>query len=348
MKRVITIVLAGFLLLCSVTSVQAKRKKKSLKVQASVRKGLDYLARQQRKDGYWEANQGQYRVAMTALAGTAMLAEGSTTNSGRYQKNIKSAVDYLVEMWNPKTGLIGYKNDFRYTYGHGFSMLFLSQVYGEEEDKERREELKKVLAKAVQFSGEAQTNRGGWGYVSAKDGNQFDEGSTCVTQVQGLRACRNAGIPVPKELIDKSRKYIKACTMPDGGIAYSFSSRGSSRPAISAAAVAVMYSAGDEKSKSIKKMLKYCEKNVWPGGGRRGGGFGGGHFHYMHLYYSQIIYRKGDKQWEKYMKDIGKKILQSQSASGAWQGGHVGPIYTTAICATILQMDNGYLPIYQR
>ncbi len=328
--------------------MQAKRKKKSLKVQASVRKGLDYLARQQSKEGYWQANQGQYRVAMTALAGTAMLAEGSTTNSGRYKKNIQNAVNYLVEMSNTKTGLIGYKNDFRYTYGHGFSMLFLSQVYGEEEDKERRDELKKVLIKAAKFSGEAQTNRGGWGYVSAKDGNQFDEGSTCVTQVQGLRACRNAGIPVPKELIDRSRKYIKDCMMADGGIAYSFSNRGSSRPAISAAAVAVMYSAGDEKSKTIKKMLKYCDKNVWPGGGGGRRGFGGGHFHYMHLYYSQVVYRKGDKKWERYMKDVGGKILRSQSASGAWQQGHIGPIYTTAICTTILQMDNGYLPIYQR
>ena len=86
-------------------------------------------------------------------------------------------------------------------YGHGFSMLFLSQVYGDEEDDDRRKVLKQVLIKAVEFSVNAQTNRGGWGYVSAKDGNQFDEGSTCITQVQGLRACRNAGIPVPKGVI---------------------------------------------------------------------------------------------------------------------------------------------------
>ena len=65
-----------------------------------------------------------------------------------------------------------------------------------EQEVVRREKLKEVLVKAVQFCGEAQTPDGGWGYVSAKDGNNFDEGSTCVTQVQGLRACRNAGIPV--------------------------------------------------------------------------------------------------------------------------------------------------------
>ena len=105
-------------------------------------------------------------------------------------------------------GLIGNPlTDNRYTYGHGFSMLFLSQVLGEEEDIERREELIEVLTKAVDFSAKAQTASGGWGYVSAKDGNNFDEGSTTITQVQGLRGCRNAGISVPGEVIEKAKNY---------------------------------------------------------------------------------------------------------------------------------------------
>ena len=91
-------------------------------------------------------------------------------------------------------------------------MLFLSQVLGEEEDAERREQLVDVLTRAVIFTGQAQTEAGGWGYVSAKDGSGFDEGSTTITQVQGLRGCRNAGIPVPKEIIDKAIKYIHKCT----------------------------------------------------------------------------------------------------------------------------------------
>ena len=110
-------------------------------------------------------------------------------------------------------------------------MLFLSQVLGEEEDLDRRETLIEVLTKAVQFTGEAQTQAGGWGYVSAKDGHDFDEGSTTITQVQGLRGCRNAGIPVPKEIIDKAIKYIRQCTLPDGGVQYS-SKGGGGRPAI--------------------------------------------------------------------------------------------------------------------
>src|SRR3984885_15698466 len=166
---------------------------KDPKVTESVKRGLDFLAREQRRQGYWEAPGGQYRVAMPALAANALACEGSTTTRGKYAENIKLAVDYLIELANPETGLIGYSRDFHYTYGHGFAMLFLSQIFGEEEDLQRRQDLRRVLTKAVDFSVGAQTPAGGWGYVSHKDQPDFDEGSTCVTQVQGLRACRNAG-----------------------------------------------------------------------------------------------------------------------------------------------------------
>lgn len=329
--------LAGF-----VNPLQAA--KKDPRVKAAAARGLEFLAREQRRQGYWEANGGQYRVAMTALAGTAMLAEGSTTTKGKYAENIRRAVDYLIDMSQPN-GLIGYEQDYHYTYGHGFSMLFLSQVYGEEGNKERRSSLKRVLTKAVKFSAQAQTSKGGWGYVSAKDGNDFDEGSTCITQVQGLRACRNAGIPVAKEIIDRAKQYIKDCTTAEGGVQYSIRG-GGARPPITAAAVAAMYNAGEyDESDHIKKMLDFCEKNVWPGAAGRNMYFG--HWHYTHYYYAQVMYRD-EKQWEKYLNSIGREIMRKQSHDGGWKEGHIGDVYTTAINATILQLENGYLPIYQR
>ena len=64
----------------------------------AIEQSLDYLAGLQKRQGYWEANGGQYRVAMTALAGTAMLSEGSTTTAGKYSRQIRLAVDYLLSM----------------------------------------------------------------------------------------------------------------------------------------------------------------------------------------------------------------------------------------------------------
>ncbi|SFI92531.1 prenyltransferase/squalene oxidase repeat-containing protein [Planctomicrobium piriforme] len=314
-------------------------------VERSVTRALDYLAREQRRQGYWEANSGQYRVAMTALCAMALLAEGSTTTRGKYARNVSRAVDFLLDTAQPG-GLIGYADDYHYTYGHGFSMLFLSEVYGEEEDEERRRQIRQVLERAVRFSAEAQTSRGGWGYVSARDGNDFDEGSTCVTQVQGLRACRNAGIPVPREIIDRAKQYINACMTVDGGINYSIRGGGARAP-ITAAAVASMYSAGDYgESEDVRKMLEFCKNNIWPQGGAiRTNGFG--HWHYLHYYYAQVMYRD-EALWPKYYGELKQVLLATQSADGSWQDGQVGNVYVTAINATVLQLDRAFLPIYQR
>ncbi len=337
---------AVWLFAASVSGNAANAKDPDPKIKLAVSRGLDWLAREQRRPGYWEANGGQYRVAMTALAGNALACEGSTTTRGKYAENIRRAVDYLIEMSmsNPRTGLIGYSKDYHYMYGHGFSMLFLSEIYGEEEDAERRQELKRVLTKAVEFCANAQTPAGGWGYVSSRDGNGFDEGSTCITQVQGLRACRNAGIPVPGEVIQKAVKYIENCTTPEGGVQYSIRG-GGARPAITAAAVACLFNSGEYDSEYVKKLLDYCDKNVWPG--QQNTSYFG-HWHYTHFYFSQVMYRLGDKKWERYYQEISRDIIRKQSASGSWKEGHIGPVYTTAINATILQLENGFLPIYQR
>src|SRR5439155_24160502 len=146
------------------------------KVEQAIEKGLRWVAKTQSSLGHWTA--GGYPTAMTAMAGTALVGSGSTTIQGPYAKNIRKAVDYLLGK-SRVNGLIGDpQSDNRYTYGHGFSMLFLSQVLGEEEDEERRQELVEKLEKACDVSVKAQTPSGGWGYVSAKDGNNFDEGST--------------------------------------------------------------------------------------------------------------------------------------------------------------------------
>ena len=312
-------------------------------VDGTVAKALDFLVAQQKRQGYWVADQEAYRVAMTALAGTAMLAEGSTTTTGRYASSIGKAVDYLLAMSRPN-GLIGYRRDSHYTYGHGFSMVFLSQVYGEEEDIHRRQEIRDVLTKAVQFCADAQTSRGGWGYVSAKEGQDFDEGSTCITQVQGLRACRNAGIPVSKEIIDRAKKYIADCTTAKGGVQYSIRG-GGERPPITAAALAALFNAGEYDTELTKNMRAFCDERIWPG---KPVSSNSGHWHYMHFYYSQVIYRQGGERWNKYRREIEEKLLKEVSSSGGWSDRQIGPVYTTAINCIILQLDKGFLPIYQR
>ncbi len=310
--------------------------------EATIQKGLSWLRRTQTSRGHW--NTRVYQTALAALAGTAMISSGSTTTQGPFAKEIARTADFLISK-SRDNGLIGDpKIDQRYTYGHGFSMLFLSQVLGEEGLLDRRQEIIDVLSKAVEFSGNAQTEAGGWGYVSAAEGNDFDEGSTTITQVQGLRGCRNAGIPVSGDVIASAKDYIYKCKNKDGGISYSSRQRGNSRPAITAAALAALYNAGDYDSEHVPEMWQYSKDQLH---GISDGARSFGHWHYTYLYYSQVVYRQGDELWLPFRTRLYDRIVSQQRPDGFWEG-QIHPVYVTACNLIMLQLDYGYLPIYQR
>ncbi len=305
-------------------------------------RGLEWLASQQSRIGHWSGQGGRYPTAVTALAGNALLCEGSTTMQGRYAPNVRAAVDYLLSRSRPN-GLIGDPTrDDRYTYGHGFAMLFLSQVLGEEEDLDRRAELVDALTRAAIFCGQSQTKAGGWGYVSAKDGAGFDEGSTTVTQVQGLRAARNAGIPVPAEIIEKATGYIHRCTTPDGGVQYN-SAGGGGRPAITAAAITCLFAAGEYDGEYVPKLLAFSKKHF---ADISDNNFG--FWHYAHYYYAQVMYREGGDDWTNYRDKLYARLISEVNSEGYWTQDRIGPAYTTALNLTMLQLEKGFLPIYQR
>lgn len=342
------------------------------KYRDTVRKGLEWLAKQQHKDGHWSANGDQYPVSMTALAGLSLLMEGSTVREGKYASHLRRAADWMMARSRKgglRDGLIGNPDNpteaGRYMYGHGFGLLFLANVYGEEEDRERRERLKDILTRAVKYCAAAQSSRGGWYYTSRAEGGDNDEGSVTITQVQALRAARNAGIPVPQEIIKKAYNYLKMCTSPNGAVYYSFQSR-MERPAITAAAIACLFNAGQYKDELCKKWFRYCQRTIPAGLGGVPGGIRIGHDEYTHFYFAQCVYILGDDGWEKlfgatqaserltwtgYRNSLFDQLQRSQNADGSWSAGggfSVGPVYSTAMYCFIMQLDKGTLPIVQK
>jgi len=322
--------------------------------------GLNYLEKTQRGNGQWlnTAGYGSYPVVMTSLASLAMMAGGSTPETGPYCRSVSKALDYVMNIAEgnmakrkDKQAMIGGDNEGRSMYGHGFGMLFLAQCYGMENSMkpDRAKRLKKVLDGAVLLTANSQSKKGGWIYTP--DGRD-DEGSVTVTQLQALRACRNAGIKVPKKVIEDSVAYLKLCQNADGGISYSARSRGSSRPALSAAGIACFYSAGlyDRKTggkgpeaQMVERLVKYCR-------GKIGVENTSGHYFYTHFYYAQAMFQRGGAEWKRYFPQIVRKFCsnQMQSSDGNWASDGVGEVYGTAMACLILQLPYGYLPIMQR
>ena len=91
-------------------------------------KGVRFLADGQNDDGSWSKGQsrhGNEDCGICALATMAFLSTGEDPNFGKYARNIRAAVRYIILHQNKKTGYIPGN-----MYVHGFSMLALSEAYG--------------------------------------------------------------------------------------------------------------------------------------------------------------------------------------------------------------------------
>ncbi len=313
-------------------------------VERMIHSGADYLVRTQNPDGSWNnmGGYGRYPVAMTSLAGTALLMTGSTPTRGPYCRSISKATEFLIRTARPNGLIATPSEEGRSMHGHGFALLYLAQTYGMERDGRLARQLRDVLRRAVRITERSQSRSGGWLYTPNSDG---DEGSVTVTQIQALRACRNTGIQVNANTIRRAVRYIEHSANADGGIRYRMTGGGSSRPPITAAAVATLYNAGKYDSPLAIKCLRYCDRTISVHGDINRSW---GHYFYTHLYYAQAKYQRGGREWMRYYRDITTRLAGSRSSDGSWMGDQVGTSYGTAIALIVLQLPYDYVPIFQR
>ena len=312
----------------------------TVEAEAAIARGLRLLVRTQERDGSWRSPAG-YPTAMTSLAGMALLASGSTPVEGPWAGHVRRATDYLLASASPSGLIARVDEEQSCMHGHGFAMLFLAEAIGMERDPQRQSKIRRALEKAIRLTGQSQSSRGGWLYTP---NSGSDEGSVTVTQIQGLRACRDAGIRVPKVIVDRACKYIADSANADGGISYRVGQPGS-RPAITAAAVATMYNAGQYEDPVALKALEYVKRLL---AGNTPGYPSGGHEFYAMLYVGQAMYLSGEDNWNQYFPRVRDNLIKTQSSSGGWTGDGIGEVYGTSIALLTLQLPYGYLPVFQR
>jgi hypothetical protein len=304
----------------------------------AVEKGLAWLARQQHRDGHWEWANESLPVTTTALAGQALLLEGSTIRGGRYAGNLRRAAEWLMARARPdgRVGDPGAKGEsVPGLSSHAFAVTFLASVYGEEEDLERRKKLEKVLQGAVKYLVDAQTARGGWGLVPAKEGNDFDEAEATAHALLALRAARQVGLPVPREAIATGDAYLERTVKP-----------------LSLDVVEALVALGPEafRSPSAKKWLRDVEGLL--------AFHGGGLIEYHNVYTARLAYALGEEgyaklfpeskpgdriTWSGYRKTTFAHLLGTQRDDGSWTQG-LDAVYSTAVNLMILQLERSAVP----
>lgn len=314
----------------------------SRRVDRSIERGIEFLLANRDSHGFWsgwEYSHEIYRCAITALVGHALLARGSTPRRGPHAEIVDEITNYLIGC-STTNGLItsGSRNEQRPMYSHGLAMAFLAQVLGQTGDKERREEIRRVLHKAVTLSERAQTDDGGWGYGPSL---RADEGTLTVTQLQGLRACRDAGILVPKRIIDRGVEYIRRSSRPDGYVRYRVhSSR--YRDGVTCAAVVALWNAGEYESELFRRTARCVNENIGMGWDR------GHHREYITYYLAQAKWVQGRDIWKKFYRHAAPYMVRLQRPDGSWEGSDGGDVFGTAVALIVLQLPYNRLPVYQR
>ena len=306
----------------------------------AIDRGLEWLARTQREDGSFGNGGYAGNIAVTALAGLAFMTAGHMPGQGPYGEVVDKAIAYVLENTNT-SGFIESRVSTTHgpMYSHGFGCLFLAEAYGMTQRPEIREKLKKAVLLTIT----SQNKEGGWRY---QPGSIDADLSVTVCQIMALRAARNAGIAVPKDVADRCTAYVRKSQNADGGFMYMIHG-GSSAPPRSAAGVVALYSAGVYEGKEIEKGLEYLLQNALPLPSARPSRRQS-HYFYGQYYAVQAMWQAGGDYWAKWYPAIRDELLKTQSAPGFWDDPSVCNEYGTAMAVIILQTPNTHLPIFQR
>lgn len=344
-------------------------------LKSAVKKGLKRLSELQQPDGSF-GNNGGVAIAITGLAGLALVASGSTPDKGPYATHVRKTMDYLLGKQDPNTGYITGASDGSRIHGHGYATLFLTQVYGSLKNNEEKKKLENAISTAIRCIEKGQTAFGGWGYVP--DDLTWDEGSTTVCCIQALRAASDAGINVSMKVIQKAIKYMydtaDQSTFTHEGVEYSGytfkyslgSGWSGQSYALCAAGVATLngigvYSEGatwkeQDIGKVYKGGLNWVRYKFDDFVGRRKSGQGSldvSHFYYAHFYACQAMWNAPDEAFfDDYFPKIRDLLVDEQkrnaTANGGWASQSYGEAYTSAYALLILQVPYQTLPLYSK
>jgi hypothetical protein len=344
---------ALFLLLAAALAAPARADETSLAgeltpaTDRAIEAGLEkLLTLQDETTGQFGKN---YTIASTSLAGLAILASGDVWGRGPRAHAVQRAVHFLLNHKSePQPGRVFFEglDTQGKMHAHGFAMLFLAEVYGMT-NPDMDAQIRETLRGAIQTSLDAQTNLGGWGYFQkGENGWGQDEASVTITQIEALRACRNAGFVVPSDAIKSAIGYVKRSMTSDGSCRYSLTMGEGNRVSyeLTAAAVATLNASGVYDSPELARGLSYLRKALE--GVDAPGKASSDFYYYGNFYAAQAMFQAGGPDWANFYPAIRRELLEKQKDGGWESQRNFGEAYSTASALLILELPKRYLPIF--
>ena len=343
-----------------------------VRLETGVDRGLDWLSRQQEKDGRFPSEDA-VQPAITSLAVMAFLSRGHVPDRGQYGAQLSKAIDFVLSTQRrqgefsflpvePPAGhmLPGQTS----TYNHSIAGLMLGEVYGMTAG-DRSRKIESAINRALIYHREIQSRTkqtphdiGGWRYGFPDSPDASSDMSVTGWGLMFLRSARNAEFNVPKQYFDEGLDFVERCYEKDstqhelGIFRYRpLLSDPKGNPQISLAntssAMLTLVLGGRQDHESIGVGAKWFQSHDYPRHWQIG-------YFYLSTYYSsQAMSQVGGETWNKVFPQIARNLLNEQAADGSWPSEvsserKFGSNYTTSLAILALTPPYQLLPIFQR
>jgi hypothetical protein len=319
--------------------------------QQAVGKGLVWLAKQQRKDGYWEfdgSSRGD-RVAATGLALLPFLAAGSTHKKGKenkYQETVEKGLAYLIAQQR-KAGDGAFSKG---AYSHGIASVAICEAFGMTSDKQF---LLRPAQAAVDYIEKAQGPNGSWGY------NAGTEGDTSIVgwQIQALHSAKLCkDLKVSPRVMDRAIKFLDSVASGSSKSKYGYATANTFTPTRTAVGLLCRYylNGWGKDTPGMRDGVDYLLAQHKPDEKAE-------YDMYYYYYATQVLhFHEGaawEKEWNPKMRDllIAKQRKDPPGVEGSWDadtspwiGNHCGRLGTTCMALLTLEVYYRHLPLYGR
>ncbi|WP_010586261.1 prenyltransferase/squalene oxidase repeat-containing protein [Schlesneria paludicola] len=302
---------------------------------SAIIRGLEWLAANQMQDGGFGGPHSYARnVGVCALSGMAFLAHGGTR--GKFGSNVKQCTDYLLAMAHSSGFIVEAEiKTHAPLYGHGFATMYLGQVCG----MDRRREVRDALKRATSFILSVQTDKGAWCYTDSPDDADV---SITTCQMMALISARQAGIFVPRHVIQRSVDFLLRCQNADGGFRYRLIDPPESLFPRSAAAVVALCAAGLHNHPALANGRAYLASPTSTPPPDKAE-----YYYYGRFYAVHAAWQEGAAAWNRWFPATRVELLERQSNDGRWRDTNIGDEYATAMALNILQFPCETIPLFQ-
>lgn len=188
--------------------------------EAAVFRGLQWLVKQQRKDGSWSlagpypnGSQDENPEAATGLALLAFQGAGHTHKRGEFSGPVTRGWKWLLQRQDAD-GNFFHQGAFNHRYyTQGICTIALCEIYGMTKDKTFHE----PALRAIDHLIKSQSNEGGWRYSPNADSDVSVTGWI----VMALQSAKMAGFAVPADTLRRVERFLDHLAL-EGGSKYPY------------------------------------------------------------------------------------------------------------------------------